>query len=40
VRKALGDGAFGGLCQRSPEDEARLWDAAVQSIRERLETWR
>jgi creatinine amidohydrolase len=39
VRKALGDGSFGGLYQRSPEDEARLWDAAVQSIRERLQKW-
>jgi creatinine amidohydrolase len=37
VRKALGDGNFGGLYQRSPEDESRLWDAAVQLIRERLE---
>ena len=39
VRKALGDGNFGGLYQRSPEDEARLWDAAVQLLRERLEGW-
>ena len=39
VRKALGDGNFGGLYQRSPEDESRLWDAAVHLIRERLERW-
>ena len=39
VRNALGDGNFGGLYQRSPEDERRLWDAAVQLIRERLERW-
>lgn len=39
VRRALGDGNFGGLYQRSPEDERRLWDAAVQLIRERLESW-
>src|SRR5207244_504942 len=39
VRKALGDGSFGGLYQRSPEDETRLWDAAVDAIRVRLETW-
>ena len=39
VRKALGDGSFGGLYQRSAEDEGRLWDAAVQLIRERLESW-
>lgn len=39
VRKALGDGNFGGLYQRSPEDETRLWDAAVQLLRERLERW-
>jgi len=38
-KQALGDGSFGGLYQRSPEDEGRLWDAAVQLIRERLERW-
>jgi creatinine amidohydrolase len=39
VRKALGDGSFGGLYQRSAEDEDRLWEAAVQAIRLRLEEW-
>jgi creatinine amidohydrolase len=38
-REALGDGSFGGLYQRSAEDEGRLWEAAVQAIRERLERW-
>ena len=38
-REALGDGSFGGLYQRSEEDEDLLWDAAVQGIRERLENW-
>jgi creatinine amidohydrolase len=38
-RAALGDGSFGGLYQRSEEDENRLWDAAVRGIRERLERW-
>jgi creatinine amidohydrolase len=38
-RKALGDGSFGGLYQRSPEDENRVWEAAVRGIRERLELW-
>jgi creatinine amidohydrolase len=38
-REALGDGSFGGLYQRSPEDESRLWDAAVDAIRELLEGW-
>jgi creatinine amidohydrolase len=38
-REALGDGSFGGLYQRSPEDECRLWGAAVQGIHERLEAW-
>jgi len=38
-REALGDGSFGGLYQRSPEDESRLWEAAVQGIRGRLEAW-
>jgi creatinine amidohydrolase len=38
-REALGDGSFGGLYQRSPEDEGRLWKAAVDGIRHRLEGW-
>jgi creatinine amidohydrolase len=38
-REALGDGSFGGLYQGSPEDENRVWEAAVQLIRERLELW-
>jgi creatinine amidohydrolase len=38
-RAALGDGSFGGLYQRSPEDERRLWAAAVEGIRGRLEDW-
>jgi creatinine amidohydrolase len=38
-REALGDGSFGGLYQRSAEDENRVWEAAVQLIRERLEDW-
>jgi creatinine amidohydrolase len=38
-RQALGDGSFGGLYQRPPEDEQRLWDAAVELIGQRLERW-
>ena len=38
-RETLGDGSFGGLYQRSAEDEGRLWEAAVQAIRMRLESW-
>ena len=38
-RAALGDGSFGGLYQRSAEDEERLWHAAVEAIRERLGSW-
>jgi creatinine amidohydrolase len=38
-REALGDGNFGGLYQRPPEDEGRLWEAAVLGIRARLEDW-
>jgi creatinine amidohydrolase len=38
-REALGDGSFGGLYQRSAEDESRLWEAAVLGIRMRLEAW-
>lgn len=36
-RAALGDGSFGGLYQRSGEDENRVWQAAVEGIRRRLE---
>jgi hypothetical protein len=39
VEGALGDGSFGGLYQRPPQDESRLWEAAVQAIRTRLEDW-
>jgi creatinine amidohydrolase len=38
-REALGDGSFGGLYQRSQEDETRLWEAAIQTIRTSLEAW-
>jgi creatinine amidohydrolase len=38
-REALGDGCFGGLYQRSAENENSVWEAAVQGIRERLERW-
>jgi creatinine amidohydrolase len=38
-REAFGDGSFGGLYQRSSEDERGLWEAAVQAIRMRLEGW-
>ena len=38
-REALGDGSFGGLYRRSPQDESRLWEAAVHAIRRRLEDW-
>jgi creatinine amidohydrolase len=38
-RMALGDGSFGGLYQRSAEDEGRVWEAAVRAIRARLECW-
>ena len=38
-RAALGDGSFGGLYQRSAEDENAVWQAAVEGIRARLEAW-
>jgi creatinine amidohydrolase len=38
-REALGDGSFGGLYQRSAEDEEVVWTAAVEGIRARLERW-
>jgi creatinine amidohydrolase len=35
-REALGDGSFGGLYQRPDADVLRVWDAAVEQLRERL----
>jgi len=37
-REALGDGSFGGLYQRPDEDVLRVWNAAVEQLRERLES--
>lgn len=37
-RDALGDGSFGGLYQRPDEDVLRVWNAAVEQLRERLES--
>jgi creatinine amidohydrolase len=39
VRALLGDGPSGGPYQRPEEDTRRVWDAAVELLRERLE-WR
>ena len=36
-REALGDGSFGGLYQRPDADALRVWEAAVEELRERLE---
>ena len=38
VRNALGDGSFGGLYQRSDEEVLRVWTAAVEQLRERLDS--
>jgi creatinine amidohydrolase len=35
-REALGDGSFGGLYQRSDADVLRVWEAAVEQLRDRL----
>ena len=35
-REALGDGSFGGLYQRPDADVLRVWEAAVEQLRERL----
>ena len=35
-RKALGDGSFGGLYQRPDADVLRVWDAAVEQLRDVL----
>jgi creatinine amidohydrolase len=37
-REALGDGNFGGPYQRPDEDVLRVWDAAVEELRARLES--
>jgi creatinine amidohydrolase len=37
VRETLGDGSFGGLYQRPDEDVLRVWAAAVEQLRERLD---
>jgi creatinine amidohydrolase len=37
-REALGDGSFGGPYQLPDEDVLRVWNAAVQELRERLES--
>jgi len=36
-REALGDGSFGGLYQRPDTEVLRVWEAAVEQLRERLE---
>jgi creatinine amidohydrolase len=36
-REALGDGSFGGLYQRPDEEVLRVWGAAVEQLRERIE---
>ena len=36
-RVVAGDGSFGGLYQRPDEDVLRVWAAAVEQLRERLE---
>ena len=38
VRKALGDGSFGGPYQKPDEDMLRIWAVAVEEIREILRT--
>jgi creatinine amidohydrolase len=36
-REALGDGSFGGLYQRPDDEVLRVWNAAVDGLRERLD---
>jgi creatinine amidohydrolase len=41
VRELLGDGSYGGRYRRSAEDEAAVWRAGVEEVRELLEGgWR
>jgi creatinine amidohydrolase len=37
-REALGDGSFGGLYQRPDDEVLRVWNAAVEELRERLDS--
>lgn len=37
-REALGDGSFGGPYQRPDEDVLRVWSAAVDALRDQLES--
>jgi creatinine amidohydrolase len=37
-REALGDGSFGGLYQRPDADVLRVWNAAVEELRTRIES--
>jgi creatinine amidohydrolase len=37
-REALGDGSFGGPYQRPDEEVLRVWNLAVEELRERLES--
>ena len=38
LRDVLGDGSFGGPYQRPDEEALRVWAAAVEQLRERLES--
>jgi creatinine amidohydrolase len=41
IRRALGDGSFGGLYERPDEDVLRVWQAGVEEVRELLTNgWR
>jgi creatinine amidohydrolase len=37
-REAVGDGSFGGLYQRPDEDALKVWNAAVEQLRERIDS--
>jgi creatinine amidohydrolase len=36
VRELLGDGSYGGRYQRSAQDEAAVWQAGVEEVRDLL----
>ena len=38
VRKALGDGSFGGLYERPDDDVLRVWRAGVEEVRDLIES--
>ena len=39
IRRALGDGTFGGSYQRPDDEMQSLWEVAVAEVRDLLDSW-